>query len=366
MRGMRMREKILVLGAVALFAAGCPRPPDEPKPQVIELEPMFFTILKKGDTVEVKDYGLGEMFDRAEALAKEGRFAEARQLYLTVAKDVGRKRAAGFAWMNVALCDVGLDSPGSALESVGKARALLKEPEELTQLNLVELQAFTMMGKWDEVKKGGFALLGTELPGDWGARVHLYMAQAYMVEEVFDEAEGHARAALDGLFSSVPLAEQYGNPMVCEAYTRLGMVHAGLARRIKFRMPVERMTLDMSDKLALMRQAEEHFLPAIRMHNDEWSPRAGFEEGELYRTFALDLLGAEVPADLEPLEVEVYASELSAKVLPLLRKSREIHRKNVTMCGTHGYGARWRVRSEERISELDSTVKAIEETQKKK
>ena len=59
------------LWVVAVLCAGCPRPPDEQK--AMELEPMYFTILKKGGNAVVKDYDTTEVFDRAEKLFTEGK-----------------------------------------------------------------------------------------------------------------------------------------------------------------------------------------------------------------------------------------------------------------------------------------------------
>ena len=105
-RRERMGRKwaVLVSFAAVLVSLGCPRTPDK-KAVVIELDPMYFTLLKSGDSLEVKNFDLQEMFDRAGKLFEAGRCSEAKRLYMAVADSAPDASTKGLALFNAALCE---------------------------------------------------------------------------------------------------------------------------------------------------------------------------------------------------------------------------------------------------------------------
>jgi len=325
----------------------------------MELEPMYFTILKKGGNAVVKDYDTTEVFDRAEKLFTEGELARAKGLYLMVAREAADSATSSLAWFNIALCEIGLEKPGAALDAL--AEALPHAPDDATrlELRLVELEALSMAGEWEQVAAKGAGVLKEQLNSEWRAKVSLFLARAALVGERFDEAEAHAGAAVETVLSSVALKKQYGDRTLAAAYFRLGQVFRRLFDKIQFRLPLARMAIDISDKLALMRQAEEHFLSSVRVRNAQWSPRAGFEVAMLYETFGLDLMRAEVPTDLDELELQVYTEELNKKILPLWHKAQNVYRNNISMCKTYRFASSWERRSRQRIADLDVLIESI-------
>jgi len=363
-----MLEKTRRVGFLLLFAglavalSGCPRQPDQVEPEVMELEPMFFTIIKKGGAISVQDFEVSELFDKAGRLLAEGKPAQAKKTYMLVATDLPDTEAAGFAWLYVALCEVAMEKPGAALEAAEKALPLVTDEEDKAFAKLVRIQALEMLGEWGRVESEGRALLDEGVPDLWVARISLYLGQAYAQQEQLDKAEKHYRAGLELLLSEMPLKEQYRDTMVASAYFRLGQVFKKLFERMKLKLPVERMLIDMSDKLAVMRQAEKHFLDAVTTRNHEWSPRAGFEVARLYETFAIDLMQAEVPEDLSKLEKQVYTDELNLKILPFLRRAKDIHLKNVAMCDTYRFSSAWRKKSRQRAGEIGGMIDNLTRT----
>jgi tetratricopeptide (TPR) repeat protein len=349
---------VVPLALVLLTLTGCPRPPEETAP-IVELEPLFITILKKGDKTLVKDFDQAELFERAERQFREGRVSPARKTWLMIARETNNREAAGLAWFNVALCELALDKPGAALEAVEQARTLVTDAETRTHIGLLELRALAGLGEWEQVRNRGTALLDQHPPAEWLAQTLLFVGRAEFQAGDLAEADRRFAEALDVILHTVSLKEQYGDGTLAEIYFRRGQIHRRLFDSLEFKLPVERMTLDMTDKLALMRQAEELFLGAVRMRNVTWSPRAGFETASLYHGFALDLLKAEVPGDLNELEMQVYAEELAKKILPLLQKARNIHQNNISMCTTYRFDSPWKKRSEEKLKELDALEKDL-------
>lgn len=356
---MKSIARYLLLVVLVPLVAACPRPPEDEHPQVIELEPMFFTILRKGDKSVVKDYDSAEVFAKAEGFMREGRIADARKLYQMVARDGEGTTAAASAWFNLALCELAMDRPGDALTALDKARAGGVSEEDLTRIRILQVEARADRGEWDNVRSEGELLLRAALAPDWEAKVRLFLAAAALNRDDLPEAENQARTALRQLLSFLSLQAQHGDNLVAQASFRLGEVFRIQFERLKLLMPVERMTYDLSDKLALLRQAEEHYLEAVRVRSSTWSPRAGYQVAALYEAFAFDTLNAEVPSDLNELELQVYAEELNRKVIPFLEKAADIHRKNVTMCDTYRFDSAWRGKSEKRAAELDGVVSKL-------
>jgi tetratricopeptide (TPR) repeat protein len=346
----------VVLVVLLPILAGCPRSPDDSTPQVIELEPMFFTILRKGDRTVVKDYDAEQIFAKAEELMREGRIAEARKLYQMVARDAAGTDAEGAAWFNLALCELAMERPGDALAALEKAQARGVSEPDMTRIRVLQVEALAGRGEWDKVRAEGELLVQGTLAPDWEAKVRLFLAAAAQNRDDLPEAETQARKAQRLLLSFLSLQAQHADNLVSQASFRLGEVFRAQFERLKLLMPVERMTLDMSDKLALLRQAEEHYLESVRVRSAAWSPRAGYQVAALYETFAFDTLNAEVPPDLDELELQVYTEELNLKVVPFLQKAVDIHRKNVAMCDTYRFSTPWQKRSETRAAELEAVV----------
>jgi tetratricopeptide (TPR) repeat protein len=349
---MNWSKVILLLLAATIFA-GCPRPPDEKTP-IIELEPLFITILKRGDKFEVKDYDQGELFAQAARHFEAGNVGEARITYLLIAREAPVPEVAALGWFNVALCEMALERPGAALEAVQEARAKTKIEENLTHLSFIELDALAAVGEWEKVKAKGPALVSGDMDPSWLAQVQLLVGRAEFQAGDLTAADGRYVEALEAILNNQPLSDQYGSSLLAETYYRRAQILKRLFDTIKFKLPVERMTVDVSDKMALLRQSEEFYLNSVRTRHSSWSPRAGFEMASLYHGFALDLLQAEVPNDLTEEEVGVYAVELAKKVVPLLRKGQSVHGSNKRMCKTYQFDSPWCEKSETKRLELEA------------
>jgi tetratricopeptide (TPR) repeat protein len=325
----------------------------------MELEPMYFTILKTGDRVEIKNYDANELFKKAEELFAAGRMAQAKKTYLMVANEAIEPEVAGLAWFDVALCELALDKPGAALQALTRAAPLIKDLETLNHITLLTMESHARSGDWKQVKELGDALQNTDLPAHWSARAHLLQGRSEYQASDLAEADRHFKAAINRILSSKSLKEQYGDGPLSEAWFRRGLVQRQLFKQIKFALPVGRMTLDMTDKLALMRQAEELFLNAVRNRNETWSPQAGYEVANLYHTFALDLMQAEVPASFNELERRIYVQELNAKVLPFLRRAQAIHNNNTSMCETYRFSSKWNKKSRRKATEVKDLMEEL-------
>jgi tetratricopeptide (TPR) repeat protein len=337
---------------------GCPRPPDEPAPRIMELEPIYFTVSRTGDRIVVKSRQENDIFEDARKDFETGHFTRAKTAYAVIARDGTDPAASGTAWFNIALCELALGQPGAALAALDTAEPLV--PEISQEVHVLQVQAAAMSGDWKRARAVGEPLLQTQLPPLWTARVHSYVGEAFFVEQDFPAAARHFDAAVTRVLNTLPPSEQKSDALLASAYYRQALVYRALFARIRLKLPTERMTLDLTDKLGLMRKAEEQFLAAVRVRNSEWSPKAGYESARLYESFAQDLLDAEVPTDLGPEELQVYTEELNAKVVPVLRRAQEILRRNIGMCDQFQFPGDWKSTSQARIDAIQAVVDRLE------
>ena len=316
--------------AVAMLATACPRRVDVPV-VIMELDPMYFTMVTTGGKDEVRSLGEEEMLEEAVRLLDEGAWLEAKKMFLSLAENTRSPGLKGVAMYHVAWCDLALNSPGEALRWLDRSLEHLEAPEDQKTAQVVKVQALGMLGRWREVLSLGDVLLARELTGMAAVTVEDYVGRARVLEGEPVLAERHFEQAVATLLDHVPIAGQYRNRTLAGLYYRLGELYRDWFETIALRLPVERMTIDMADKLALMRKGEERFMASVRVRDPEFSAQAGMAVSGLYRRFAGDLLGAEVPDDLDDLELLVYQQELARHVIPYLERAVHLLEQTVEM-----------------------------------
>ncbi len=360
--GERMGRTWVVLFSFAavLVSLGCPRTPDKTA-VVIELEPMYFTLLKSGDSVEVKNFDLQEMFDRAGKLFEAGRCSEAKRLYMAVASSAPEASTRGLALFNAALCELALGKPGASVALLEQAEKLV-DPEEGARVAVLKMQALVELGRFEEVLRLGEVFLKDPLAAEFAWSAHTSMAAAMAVDGEYTLAEEHLHKALALLLEHTPIPEQYRNREIARVYFKMGLIYRDLFNHIEFHLPVERMTVDMTDKLAILRHAEELFLACVRLREPNFSPRAGIQIARLYEGFAISLLQAEVPTDLTELELQVYQEELNARVIPFLQRAAEIFGRTVNLCATNRFPAQWLKRASAGKDRVEQQIESLKRT----
>ena len=148
-----------------------------------------------------------------------------------------------------------------------------------------------------------------------------------------------------------------GNPSVSMAQYQIGEIYRELFAAIHFRLPVDRMMRDLEDKSNLFLKAQNAYLRAVRLHHPEYAVKAGYRLGALYEVFYDDMMSAEVPAELDQEEVDVYYEELRKKVRPLVVRAIDIYERNLQLGRRMGEGGEWVRKTEASLARLQEVLR---------
>lgn len=329
-----------VLGAACVLAlSGCPRNTTVVEEPALELEPMYFTMLRKGEGSTVANMDEEDMLSEAARRFEAGDPVTARKLFLTVVEGSSSREVRSLALFNVVVCELAMGNPGEALRVVERSGEVLAAAslEEKKSWKALKVQALGELGRWDDVMLLGSELLASGVPDEALPTVEDYVGRACAQLGDLAGAEGHFKASVDRLLDDTPIPRQYRNADLAGLYYRWGQLYEGLFRGVALRLPLERMTIDMADKIAFMRRAEELFLMSVRIRNPRYSAHAGVAVAELHLQMAADLLAAEVPGDLEPEDFKVYQDELGSRVIPYLERGVHLLEQTEEMTRMYGF-----------------------------
>lgn len=357
-----MRRFLRLVPSLALIPMlwGCPsKTVDSGPAEIVDMEPLFIVLTDKNGKEEVGDFDSQELFDRALRSYEEGRLVEALAMFEMLASEAVTPANKAIGWTHVALCHLGLRNVGSALEALDKAEGLVETTEGKRQASLIRMQALAKQGKWKQVRALGAPLLGAEIPGVVRAQALLLTGLSYKVEGDLVAALKYLEDSSRIFMSEVPFEKQYRNRGLAQALNKTADVYRLLLEKIPLHLPVERMQVDIHDKLAIYRKAETAYQDAARVRDPYWSPRAGYRMGRLREAFAMDILHAEQPTDLSPEEMAEFSADLGKKVTEYLEIARAIYEETIKMVETQGFPEKWKKRSEMRIKAIDQQIQNL-------
>ena len=348
-----------LVALVALLAAGCATA--RPTPTPIEMEGMRFAAVEVDGSrrVEVLDaetlfqeagrafegqdyavaaarYGLlvehfpesrffiASLYNGALSLERSGRCDEAVPGYEEVARRTAGSRDAHDALFRQAACH----QTAEAWDAMAASLDRVLRPEYARISTGDSLQAHALRGLARQ--RGGDLALAER---DFLAALKLY--RRHIDQPVLDS---------DGYVSMA----QY----------QIGEIYRELAGGIRFRLPVDRMMRDLEDKSNLFLKAQNAYLRTVRLQHPDFAVKAGYRLGALYETFYDDMLAAEVPAELDAEEVEVYFEELRKKIRPLIVTAIDIYERNLRLGQRMGRGTDdWVRRTEASLSRLEEVLR---------
>jgi len=357
-----MRRTLRLIPSLALIPLlwGCPsKTVSEGPSEIVDMEPIFIVLTDKDGKEEVGDFDSQELFDRALRAYEEGKLSEALAMFEMLATEAIDPANKAIGWTHVALCQLGLRNMGSALEALDKADPLVQTTEGKRQATLIRMQALAKSGKWKQVRELGAPLLGAEIPGVVRAQALMLTGMSYKVEGDLVKALKHLEDSTRIFMSEVPFEKQFRNRGLAQALNKTADIYRLLLEKIRLHLPVERMQVDIHDKLAIYRKAEAAYQDAARVRDPYWSPRAGFRMGRLRESFAMDILHAEHPTDLSPEEQAEFDADLSKKVIEYLEIAKAIYEETIRMVETQGFPEKWKKRAVLRIEAIDEMTKKL-------
>ena len=334
-----LRAALVSLTLMAVFCLGCPRPQPE---ILIEVEPVYITYLKTGDEVRFTDMDADEVFERAEERFRDREFSDARKLYRMVGRDAKSSETRRNAWHNAGLCSMSLEDYADALNLFERATREVATDEDHAMTRALLGQSLAKLGRWRDATESFRRALATEvLPSRVRAEALVWDARGAVVGDDLRRAELRLSEAQGILHDTIRIRDQQGNELLAQSYFLRGEIFRSMARRLKMRLPQERMERDLSARRELFRQAEDYYSTAIRVRHGIWSVRAGFALGMMSEAFAMDLQGAEVPDDLDAELRELYFKELEPFVKGILVEARDYYERTIKLAGRMKFENEW-------------------------
>ena len=149
------------------------------------------------------------------------------------------------------------------------------------------------------------------------------------------------------------------SPMVGRASLGLGRVHHQRMGEIALELPVESMRQRLEEKARLVMRAKAAYLDAIRIHDPEVSPAAGYRLGKLFEDFYGGVEEAEVPDHLTEEQIEIYFQTLRDRIRPVLERAIHVYEKNIDLSRrleADGETAKWRQKSRDSLKRVRSLL----------
>jgi tetratricopeptide (TPR) repeat protein len=312
-------------------------PADPGSPELAAAEAAAFEALRRGELEIAANH-----FEAAQALATSV---------------PGQARLA----FNAALC-------AHQLHQWARVRALLLRgprglPEaELARFHLLLGEAEAALGNWEGAGgsfAAGLVLSQAKDPGaELQAGLLLGDARVKFAAGRLHEAQGLLEDATTLLLDATPLRQQRGHELLARVFYHHALIYQRLCRAVKLRLPVERMTRDLSLKRSLFKKSEELFMLGVQVRHQVWSIRCGHALGVLAEDFAADLQASELPPDLDEDARRLYFQELEPYVLAVQREALGYYEKTDRLARRLGFTGPWVERNQRALATLRKALES--------
>ena len=345
-----------------MFACGTQRTV-KPETTVLEMEPVVIRPPSPDQPLDF--YTAKDLFNRGRLARAFNKYEDCVRFFTMTIDDFPRSRYALPALYNRGLCHESLSDPNSAIESFERYTQLSQDPADRLD--------------------GFFRLLHNLVDAERNSRA-LLLAERLLGERLtaLDQAEIIIRKAVvlgrlakkenskTLLLKAVRMAKKateglvHGNAILAEAEYELGMLYLNEMSQVRLVLPLSRMKVDLGQKMTAFRKSQRHLLNAVTGQVKEPSTRAGEALGNLYAKLYGDLLAAERPADLSPVEVQIYLEELIKRVTPVLRNAITIYEKSLALGQRLGADKSWLSEVHIQKERLESLLKETHDAPKEK
>ena len=357
-----MKQSLLPILSVLLFACGVNNRV-KPDPTVLDMEPVI--VRPSSPDRPLDFYTAQDLFNRGRLARSFEKFEDCVRFFTMTIDDFPKSRYALPALYNRGLCHESLSDPNSAIESFEQYTQLTQDPVDRLDgffrllHNLVDAERNTRALVLAE------RLLEIELTDLDQAEIIIKkgivlgrLAKKKKSKALLLKAARIATEATDGLV--------HGNAVLAEAEYELGVLYLNQMSAVRLVLPLDRMKLDLGKKMTAFRKSQRHLLNAITGQVKEPSTKAGEALGNLYATLYGDLLAAERPADLSPVEVQIYLEELIKRVTPVLKNAITIYEKSIALGQRLGADKRWLSDVNIQKERLESLLKETHDAPKEK
>ncbi|HOU53744.1 MAG TPA: tetratricopeptide repeat protein [Myxococcota bacterium] len=312
-----------------------------PRVQQVRMDPMEFVAQRTDEGIAVDLLDPEVLFREGTEAWEARRLEEAARKFGWIVKHFPDTPWARPALYNRALSLLAARRPGEAADDLQAFLQRYPEDEDLPDVLLKAGQALQESGRWSEAeallrRRLGFPMT---LFQEFEARARL--ARVLRMLGRSSEAREEVQRVLSLADRNATVPTVHGNEFVAMASYEGAETWHDLFSRIRFVLPTERMEKDLEDKATLFLKAQAEYLRTLRLGNVYWSVQAGLRMGRLYEEFYDDLLGAEIPPELNPEEREIYLQELRRKARPLVAKAVATYERNLSLARAYGAREEW-------------------------
>ena len=347
MATMRWRSRLVL--ALVGSSLGCATTAATDGPVDVELDPL---VLRAHDG-KVEAIDARELFKAATGAYARGEHAKAADQFQDVARLFPDSKYAAHALYDAGLALMQLERWQDAVEVLEAAQSGLTSPRDQLDAECQKGVCYTRLGAWRDAQKTlASVLTQPTLSVREQVENRARLGAAYYELGDFARAERELETALEQARLNPGVPSLKNNAVVAQAQFLVGEIYRDLFRSIQFRLPVETMQRDLSDKSNFFLKAQTDYLDCIRLSAKPWSVAAGFRLGELYEAMYEDMMGAEIPGDLTADDRVIYFDELKKYVQPLVERAVDIYERNLSMNDRLGGAADWAKKSEAGLARM--------------
>lgn len=351
MQNLQSHSRVIGLLVATLFVGGCTATTTtQVAHDAIELDPMV--LLHSGD--EVRTLEARPLFKQGTELYGDGKYEEALARFGDVARFFPDSNYAPHARFNAGLALMRLKRYDEALEAFGAARSTLLEDRDRWDARLQQAACLEELKRWESlVPLQEEILAGARLSVTQRIENQARLGVAHYELGNLALAEQALERALDAYRHNTEVPSLERNDYVSQAQFLIGEIYRGLFSTIAFKLPVETMARDLTDKSSFFLKGQSAYLKCIRLNHAHWSVAAGYRLGKLYEDFYDDMMTAEIPGDLDDEDKEIYFSELRKHIRPLVMRSIEVYERNLGMSDRLGAaGTEWAERTQASLDRM--------------
>lgn len=342
----------LALTLVAILAGCATTVPHE----TIVLDPL---VLRRGDGGKVEVADAKRMFEAASAAYEAGRYDAAAGMFKEVADLFPTTAYAAHAHFNGALALQRLKRWEDAAAELRLARKAMSGTADIRDVLYQLSRCYDHLERWRPLVKVSKELLKSPaLSVQDRVEGRARLGVAYYRLGRLAEAEREILTALEDHRQNLSVPSLKQNVYVAHAQYVIGAIYQDLFTLIKFKLPVESMRRDLTDKSNFFVKSQNAYLACIRLNEAEWSVAAGFQLGKLYEDFYEDMMAAEVPPELDESDKKEYFEELKRHVKPLVVRAIDVYERNLGMSDRFGRATEWTQKTVMRLERMRDVLRA--------
>lgn len=293
-------------------------------------------------------------FLRANNLFDTGLQNKAEEIYERIAFEKKDFSRIGEVYFNLGLIKSRKFQWKEASEQFKKAYKSFDKKEDIADAALMSLESMRKSESWEELENTAEDIISENKEKKFLSSGQKKEVEIRYVESIIVKGEiEKGRRQLEHIIYE--LRKETGNmsPVYDPLYAMANFV-MGRSYSMEFRQYVlKENRKSLREKCRLLLDAQKHYLRTIRSGIMYWSNAAAWEAGELYYILFRDMKNHPVPEKLSDEEKEVYICELWERISVLLRKSRRILKRSISIADNMSVANEYTEKSYARIVEIN-------------